>query len=136
MIKHSVIFSFVVILMASCVRSSRHDVDLLTSDPWRYEKAGFGSGDDGNFDALNPAIGDGDKDDILVFRRDGTGYAQQGVHTKDSFPFIWSFQNNDSTIYFQDQYFKVRTLNKHRLEMYVDQRIGGSSSRYVIVLRR
>ncbi len=110
------------------------DVELLTATPWRYEKAGFGSGDDGNFDALAPAIAGSEKDNTIIFRKDGTGYSQLASRSKDSFPFMWAFQNNDSTIYFQDQYYKVRVLSRHRLEIYADQRLGGSSTRYTIVL--
>jgi len=119
--------------------ATKKDVDLLTANPWKYEMAGFGSGDDGNFDALDPAIAGSEKDNAIIFRKDGTGYIQQtfsqqaSSRNKDSFPFIWAFQN-DSTIYFQDQYYKVRVLSRHRLEIYADQRLGGSNTRYTIVL--
>lgn len=111
------------------------DIDLLTATPWKYEKAGFGSGDDGNFDALDPAIAGSEKDNTIIFRKDGTGYSQQPSKSRDSFPFMWAFQNKDSTIYFQDQYYKVRVLSRHRLEIYADQRLGASSTRYTIVLK-
>ena len=52
----------------------------------------------------------------------------------DSLPFIWAFQNDDSVIYFQDQYYRVRLLSPRRLELYSDQRFGGVSTRYTIVL--
>ncbi len=115
------------------------DVDLLTANPWKYEMAGFGSGEDGTFDALDPAIAGSEKDNAIIFRKDGTGCIQQTFsqptsRNKDNFPFIWAFQNNDSTIYFQDQYYKVKVLSRHRLEIYADQRLGGSSTRYTIVL--
>lgn len=116
--------------------SSRKDVDLLTATPWKYEKAGFGSGDDGNFDGLDPLIAGSEKDNTVIFRKDGTGYLQQSSKNKDGFPFMWAFQNNDSTIYFQDQYYKVRVLSRHRLEIYADQQLGGSNTRYTIVLSR
>jgi hypothetical protein len=133
------IFSLTTALLAAgCFNKghSRQDVELLTATPWKYEKAGFGSGDDGNFDALNPSIDGGEKDNSIIFKTDGTGYSQQGAKNKDGFPFMWAFQNNDSTIYFQNQYFKVRTLTSHRLEIYADQKLGGSSTRYTIVLSR
>ena len=124
-------------LLAGCLdrSSSGKDLDLLTATPWKYEKAGFGSDDDGIFDALDPRIAGSEKDNMVVFRKDGTGYSQQ-ESKKDELPFIWTFQNHDSTIYFQDQYYKVRTLTKHRLEMYADQKLGPSKTRYVIVLSR
>ena len=137
MLSKLTIYSFIgALLAASCSSKShsRQDIELLTANPWKYEKAGFGSGDDGSFDALNPTIDGGEKDNTIIFRKDGTGYAQQSSKNKDSFPFIWAFQNNDSTIYFQSQYYKVRALTRHRLEIYADQVIGGSSSRYTIVL--
>ena len=104
------------------------DMDLLTKTPWKYEKAGFDSNGDGVFDALDPRITGSENDNTIVFCKDGTG-------TQNSLPFIWSFQNGDSTIYFQDQYYRVRTLNSHRLEIYADQKFGGVSSRYIIILK-
>jgi hypothetical protein len=103
-------------------------MELLTGNPWKYEKAGFGSNDDGIFDALDPRIAGGEKNNTIVFRKDGTGCA-------DTLPFQWAFQNNDSTIYFQDQYYKVRTLSRHRLEIYTDQKLGAIPTRYTIVLQ-
>ena len=136
MISKSTIFLFIATSLAiSCSNkgATKKDVDLLTATPWKYEMAGFGSGDDGNFDALDPTIAGSEKENAIIFRKDGTGYSQQTSRSKDGFPFIWAFKN-DSTIYFQDQYYKVRVLSRHRLEIYADQRLGGSSTRYTIVL--
>ncbi|MES1159748.1 MAG: hypothetical protein ABUM51_03255 [Bacteroidota bacterium] len=124
--------------------SSSRDLELLTGTPWRYEKAGFDSDEDGVFDALDPSIDGGEKDNTIIFRRDGTGSLVEGrVKARSSekllesrtFPFMWSFQNNDSTIYFQNQYYKVRALTKSRLEIYADQKLGGIKTRYFIVLK-
>jgi hypothetical protein len=106
----------------------RQDVDLLTNTPWNYEKAGFDSNDDGIFDALDPRIAGSEKDNAITFCKDGTG-------TQNSLPFSWSFQKGDSVIYFQDQYYKVRTLNRHRLEIYADEKWGGVNTRYIIILK-
>jgi hypothetical protein len=131
-----------VLLMARCELHgpSGHDVDLLTETPWKYEKAGFDSNNDGIFDALDPRIAGCEKDDTIVFRKDGTGTLEEGelkckVPGPDSLPFFWSFQNNDSTIYFQDQYYKVRALTNSRFEIYADQKFGGASTRYTIVFK-
>ena len=151
MISKSTIFLFIATSLAvSCSNkgATKKDVDLLTATPWKYEMAGFGSGDDGNFDALDPTIAGSEKENAIIFRKDGTGciqptssqppfsqqtFSQQTTSRKDGFPFVWAFQN-DSTIYFQDQYYKVRILSRHRLEIYADQRLGGSNTRYTIVL--
>ncbi|HLI92345.1 MAG TPA: hypothetical protein VKU83_01990 [Puia sp.] len=133
-------------LMACSARNgSRKDLELLTNSPWKYEKAGFDSNDDGIFDALNPAIAGSEKDNMIIFCQDGTGYSALGPSSRfgsrsvrgalDSLPFLWQFQNNDSTIYFQDRYYKVRKLDRQHLEMYADEKFGGVSTRYVIVLR-
>ena len=114
--------------------SSGKDLDLLTNTPWKYEKAGFDSNDDGIFDALDPRIAGSEKDNTIIFCKDGTGYSAI-KSSPDSLPFIWAFQNNDSTIYFQDQYYKIRTLNRHRLEIYADQKFGANSTRYIIILK-
>lgn len=123
---------------------TRRDVDLLTATPWKYEKAGFDSNDDGIFDALDPSIAGSEKDNSIIFCKDGTGYSALGPNSKlgsragkgaDSLPFMWAFQNGDSTIYFQDQYYRVRTLNKHRLEIYADEKWGGVNTRYIIILK-
>ena len=111
---------------------TKKDVDLLTTKPWKYEKAGFDSNDDGIFDALDPRIAGSEKDNIITFCKDGTG-TQKGTQT--SLPFIWSFQRSDSIIYFQDQYYRVRTLNKNRLEIYADEKWGGVNTRYIIILK-
>jgi hypothetical protein len=116
------------VIGCSTKSASRHDMELLTGNPWKYEKAGFGSDDDGIFDALDPRIAGCEKDNTITFRKDGTG-------SSDALPFLWAFQNNDSTIYFQDQYYKVRTLSRHRLEIYADQKLGKVSTRYTIVFK-
>ena len=127
-------------LTTSCSQrnASAKDVDLLTGTPWRYEKAGFDN-DDGTFDALDPRIAGTEKDNAIIFCKDGTGYSQLSHKVRngnpDSLPFIWAFQNGDSTIYFQDQYYKVRELSPHRFEIYADQRLGGTSIRYTIILK-
>jgi predicted small secreted protein len=124
----------------STKESSGRDVELLTGNPWKYERAGFDSDDDGIFDALDTLIAGGEKDNTIIFRKDGTGYTQAGgVRYKttgpDSLPFMWAFQNNDSTIYFQDQYYRVRSLTRNRFEIYADQKFGAVSTRYIIVFR-
>ena len=130
-LKSTIFALFAVCTAASCTsHRSMKDVDLLTHNPWKYEKAGFGSDDDGIFNALDPVIAGKEKDDLIVFCKDGTGY-KTGT---DSLPFMWAFQNNDSTIYFQDQYYKVRVLTRARLEMYADQKLGGNNTRYTIIL--
>ncbi|HEX9513646.1 MAG TPA: hypothetical protein VF939_24310 [Puia sp.] len=128
--------------LAGCSRpnSSSRDLELLTGTPWKYEKAGFDSDDDGIFDALDPRIAGGEKDNTIIFRTDGTGFlVENKIKGKASdartLPFIWSFQNNDSTIYFQDQYYKVQALTNKRLEIYADQKLGGMNTRYIIVLK-
>lgn len=108
------------------------DVDLLTNTPWKYEKAGFDSNDDGIFDALDPRIAGSEKDNTIVFCKDGTG-TQKGTQT--TLPFIWSFQKGDSIMYFQDQYYRIRTLTKNRLEIYADEKWGDQNSRYIIILK-
>ncbi|HXD78328.1 MAG TPA: hypothetical protein VN616_11005 [Puia sp.] len=126
-------------------RGSGKDVDLLTRTPWKYEKAGFDSNDDGIFDALDPSIAGSEKDNSIIFCKDGTGYSTLGPTSKrgshaakgaaDSLPFLWQFLNGDSTIYFQDQYYKVRKLDHHHLEIYADEKFGGQNTRYIIVLK-
>lgn len=120
--------------------SSGRDIELLTQSPWKYEKAGFDSDDDGVFDALDPRIAGCEKDDAVVFNPDGSGTLDEGaikcrVAEPGSLPFMWAFQNNDSTLYFQDQYFTVKTLSRERLEIFADQNLGGVTTRYVIVFR-
>lgn len=128
--------------LGSChkIPSSGHDLELLTHTPWKYEKAGFESDQDGVFDALDPQIAGYDKDVRIVFKPDGTGSLEQGlikckIPDPASLPFVWSFQDNDSSIYFQNQYYKVRTLTHDRLEIYADQRLGEASTRYIIIFK-
>ncbi|HWK06525.1 MAG TPA: hypothetical protein VNS58_22980 [Puia sp.] len=141
-LKRTILAPIVVLSLAGCGRqdASSRDLELLTGTPWKYEKAGFDSDDDGIFDALDPRIAGGDKDNTIIFKTDGTGALVEskikGKATEPrSLPFMWSFQNNDSTIYFEDQYYKVRALTNQRLEMYADQKLGGINTRYIIVLK-
>jgi hypothetical protein len=141
MMKGRTIMSFAaLVFMTGCVSrgASRRELDVLTNSPWKYEKAGFDD-DDGSFDALDPRIAGNEKDNTIFFLKDGTGYSQFARRSKsgnpDSLPFIWALQN-DSIIYFQDQYYKVRVLTPHRLEIYADQKFGNTSTRYTIVLKR
>ena len=134
MFLRSTIFALLALCTAASCVSHRNtkDVDLLTYHPWKYEKAGFGSDDDGIFNALDPAIAGNEKDNLVIFCKDGTGYKTGS----DSLPFMWSFQNNDSTIYFQDQYYRVKMLTNNRLEIYSAQPLGGDSNRYTIIFSR
>ncbi|HMH23302.1 MAG TPA: hypothetical protein VK563_16065 [Puia sp.] len=128
--------------LASCDSnsSSGEKLKLLTHSPWKYEKAGFGSDDDGVFNALDPRIAGNEKDNTIFFRTDGSGaFVQCSVKGKlpraDSLPFMWAFQNNDSTIYFRDQYYKLQELNNDHMVIYADQKLGGVNRRYTIVFR-
>ena len=116
--------------------ASGKDLELLTGSPWKYEKAEFDD-EEGTFDALDPHIAGSEKDNTVIFCKDGTGYSQYKHRSRsgnpDSLPFMWTFQNNDSTIYFEDQYYRVKTLSPDKLEIYADQRIGGVSTRYTII---
>jgi hypothetical protein len=133
-----VLVAFVFVTGCSSRGHSGKDVDLLTNRPWKYETAGFFV-DEESFDALDPRIAGNEKDNIIIFCKDGTGYSQFTHHSRpgnaDSLPFIWALQN-DSTIYFQNQYYKVRVMTSQRLEIYSDQRFGGTNTRYTIVLKR
>jgi hypothetical protein len=130
--------------LGSCQSTSRHDTDLLTGSPWKYEKAGFDTEMDddvaASFNALDPRIIGFEKDYAIVFRTDGSGALKDTRprnkhHNPDSLPFFWSFQNNDSVLYFQNQYYKVQTLTHDKLVIYADQHLGGDHSRYTIILR-
>jgi hypothetical protein len=128
--------------LGSCRSSSGRDMELLTNSPWIYEKAAFNTDDeeDVHFDALDPRIMGFVKDYTVVFRQDGTGALREsntnGKHHRiDSFPFIWSFQNKDSLLYFQDQYYRVQTLTNDHLIIYADHKVKGVHSRYTIVLK-
>jgi len=122
--------------LGGCHNTSRHNMDLLTGSPWKSEKAGFNTETEDD----DPRIIGFEKDYAIVFRTDGTGAlketrARNKHHNPDSLPFFWSFQNNDSVLYFQDQYYKVQALTNDRLIIYADQRLGSDHSRYTIILR-
>ncbi|HZE85986.1 MAG TPA: hypothetical protein VE035_16820 [Puia sp.] len=128
--------------LAACERhgSSGEKLKLLTHSPWKYETAGFGSDDEGTFNALDPRIAGCEKDNTIIFRMDGSGSLKEGatrgkLSDPDSLPFMWSLQNNDSTIYFKDQYYKLQVLNNDQMVIYADQKLGGVNRRYTIVFR-
>ena len=143
-LKWTILTILISLTLGSCHGTSRHNTDLLTSSPWKYEKAGFdtetGDEDAASFNALDPRIVGFEKDYAIVFRTDGTGalkdtHPRNKPHSPDSLPFCWSLQNNDSVLYFQDQYYKVQTLTNDRLIIYADQHLGSDHSRYTIILR-
>jgi len=140
--KWTIRFLSVGLAFSSCKGPSSHDMELLTNSPWRYEKASFHTDDneDSRFDALDPQIMGFMKDYSVVFRQDGTGALKDTRdrskhHGPDSLPFIWSFQNKDSLLYFQDQYYRIKTLSNDHLIIYADQKLKGYNSRYTIVLK-
>jgi hypothetical protein len=116
--------------------ASGKDLELLTGKSWKYEKAEFDD-EEGTFNALDPHITGTEKDNTVIFCKDGTGYSQYKHRSRsgnpDSLPFMWAFQNGDSTIYFQDQYYRVKALTAEKLEIYADQRFGTVSTRYTII---
>lgn len=123
------------LMLGSCQQHDRtsHDIELLTSTPWRYEEAGFSTDDredaeTASFNALDPVISGPEKDNSVVFLRDGTG-------SDNRLPFTWSFQDNDSVLYFQDRYYMVKSLTANRLVMYADQKRGGVLTHYKIILK-
>jgi hypothetical protein len=136
------LFPVAALSLCSChrIHSSGQDLELLTHTPWKYEKAGFDSNQDGVFDALDPQIAGCDNDDVIIFKPDGTGSLDQGpikckVSDPASLPFVWSFQDNDSSFYFQNQLYRIRTLTPERFEIYADQQLGGVSTRYIIIFK-
>jgi hypothetical protein len=50
-------------------------------------------------------------------------------------PFTWLLENHDSSIYFEEQYFKIKTLSDTKLEIYHDEDIDGNDIRYIIAFR-
>lgn len=127
-------------ILSSCRNASGRDTQLLTNSPWIYEKAAFNTDDNEenvHFDALDPRIIGFVKDYTVIFKADGTGtLKEKGKHHRiDSFPFLWSFQKKDSLLYFQDQYYRVQTLNNDHLVIYADHKLKGVHSRYTIVLK-
>ena len=129
--------------LGSCNSTSSHDMELLTHSPWKYEKAAFNSDDDDanvHFDALDPRIMGFVKDYAVIFRQDGTGALKDTRdrtkhHGPDSLPFLWSFQDKDSLLYFQDQYYRIQALTNEHLIIYADHNLKGNHSRYTIVLK-
>lgn len=142
--KRTILILSTSLALGSCRSTSGHDMELLTNSPWIYEKAAFNTDsdndEDGRFDALDPRIMGFVKDYTVVFRQDGTGTLKESNtigkhHRLDSFPFLWSFQNKDSLLYFQDQYYRVQTLTHDHLVIYADRKLKGVNSRYTIVLK-
>jgi hypothetical protein len=125
-------------LLTACQSSNARsrEVQLLTGTPWKYEQAGFSTEEKdadedetwSSFNALDPRINGQDKDNLVIFQPDGTGYDNR-------LPFTWSLQNNDSIIYFQDQYYKVKTLTRKKLVLSAEDKLGNAETHYTIVLK-
>jgi hypothetical protein len=129
------------LLMACGEGASRKSrAELLTRTAWKYEMAGFDSNQDGYIDVLDPKIADCESDDIIRFNSDGTGSFNIGGIKCDpsdppSLPFMWSFENKENVLFFQEQHFKIKTLSDSRLEMFTYQYNAGISTKYMIVLK-
>jgi hypothetical protein len=141
----SKLFQFILIgatLAATCGKngSQKSKSELLTHAPWKYEKAGFDSNQDGYIDVLDPKISGCQRDDIILFNRDGTGSFNIGgtkceLSDPSSLPFIWSFEDKGNAIYFQEQHFRIMTLSSSRLEMFAYQQSGTTRTKYMIILK-
>jgi hypothetical protein len=117
--------------------SEKTRITLLTREGWKFKKIGVESEKQGYIDLLDSRVSDFEKDDITIFNPDGSGMQQTGSIKSDpsdppSLPFNWSFENNASGIYFEEQHFKVKTLSENKLEIYRDERLDGEDRRYVI----
>jgi hypothetical protein len=130
------------LLCATCgeKNSDKSKSELLTKAAWKYEKAGFDSNQDGYIDVLDPRIAGCESDDIILFNRDGTGSFNIGGIKCDpndppSLPFVWSFENKENAMYFQEQHFVIKTLSPSRLEMFTYQIDAGITTKYMIILR-
>jgi hypothetical protein len=130
------------LLFTACGKnnSSKSRSELLTNASWKYEKAGFDSNLDGYIDVLDPKIADCESDDIILFNPDGTGSFNIGGIKCDpsdppSLPFMWSFEDKERAMYFQEQHFIIKTLSPSRLEMFTYQNYAGISTKYLIILK-
>ncbi|HTQ26488.1 MAG TPA: hypothetical protein VMI35_00095 [Puia sp.] len=127
------------VVMTGCRAKNGADekTALLTRAAWKYEKMGFDSDEDGYIDVLDSRVSDCEKDDLTIFRPDGSGVFQSGRIKCDpsdppSLPFTWLLENHDSSIYFEEQYFRIKTLTDSHLEIYHDETLAGSDVRYII----
>jgi hypothetical protein len=133
---------FPAVLCSSCGKNNSEKTrsELLTKTGWKYEKAGFDSNQDGYIDVLDAKISDCESDDIIQFNPDGTGSFNIGSMKCDpsdppSLPFMWSFEDKENAMYFQEQHFIIKTLSSSRLEMFTYQNYGGITTKYMIILR-
>ena len=130
------------LICAGCgrINSQKSRSKLLTNASWKYEKAGFDSNQDGYIDVLDPKIADCESDDIILFNPDGTGSFNIGGIKCDpsdppTLPFMWSFEDKENAMYFQEQHFIIKTLSDSRLEMFTYQHSAGITTKYMIILK-
>lgn len=120
--------------------SQKSRYELLTNMAWKYEKAGFDSNQDGYIDVLDPKISGCERDDLILFNKDGTGSFNIGgircdISDPPSLPFMWAFENRENAIYFQEQHFQIKILSRSRLEMITYQHSGDITTKYMIILK-
>ncbi len=113
--------------------------DLLTSGTWRLTGHTFdppldldndGEADDTDF---FPYYEDCEKDDFYQFNADGSGVLDEGPTKCDAddpqtYPFTWSWRENETVLYAQGQEIHVTELTKTTLKGTVTENFSGTET--------
>ena len=140
-------FAFVSCNKGEDSKSGPTKTDLITKAAWKFEHAALDMNKDGQIDTDLPAgyVKACEKDNTLLFKKDGSGVADEGPSKCDqgdpqSTNFNWSFENGEQNLVFQQSIFttidgnvKILTLNDTRLELMKEVAIAPGQNVNVIV---
>ena len=141
------IFAFVSCDKGEDSKSAPTKTELITKAAWKFEHAALDLNKDGQIDTDLPAgyVTACEKDNTLVFKKDGSGVADEGPSKCDqSNPqttnFNWTFENGEQNLKFEQSIFtnidgnvKILTLNDTKLELMKEVTIGPGQNVNVIV---
>ena len=128
-------------------KSGPTKTDLITKAAWKYDHAALDINKDGQIDTDLPAgyVTACEKDNTILFKKDGTGVADEGPSKCDqgdaqSTDFNWSFENGEQNIVFAQSIFttidgnvKILTLNDTKLELMKEVTLAPGQTVNVIV---
>ncbi len=141
------VFAFVSCDKGEDSKSAPSKTELITKAAWKFDHAALDINKDGQIDTDLPAgyLTPCEKDNTLLFKKDGSGVADEGPTKCDqgdsqTTNFNWTFENGEQNLVFQQSIFanidgnvKILTLNDTKLELLKEVPIAPGQNVNVIV---
>ena|ERR1044071_5186982 len=111
--------------------------DLLTQKTWILKSYGFDDNGNNIVDPEEELIEDCQKDNIYIFKKDGTGiYSDNTLICGNGVPdneFSWKFVEQETAIDFVHNIARIEKLNEHELSFFYEIDLGNGSALRVLV---